>query len=134
MGRLIDVDDVIAAIAKLKQAPFGRLDNQVHLCNSCKYEFPVCPIKNDDIAFGNGVGDDNICACNKYVPPAQPEPYIDSIVSEIKKTISETKESGKHHEIRIRTNGEMICFGLQLALEIIEEKRNERSGIQTGGD
>ena len=60
------------------------------------------------------------------LPSAQSEPYIDSIVSEIKKTISETKESGKHHGIHIRENGEMICFGLQLALEIIEEKRNER--------
>lgn len=62
----------------------------------------------------------------KDLPSAQPEPYIDSIVSEIKKTISETKKSGKHHEIHIRTNGEMICYGLQLALDIIEEKKNER--------
>ena len=60
------------------------------------------------------------------LPSAQSEPYIDSIVSEIKKTISETKKSGKHHEIHIRTNGEMICYGLQLALDIIEEKKNER--------
>lgn len=60
------------------------------------------------------------------LPPAEPEPYLDSIVSEIEKTISETRESGKHHDINVRTNGEMICFGLQLALEIIEEKRNER--------
>lgn len=37
-----------------------RLNNQVHLCNSCKYDFPDCPSKNDDIVFGNGVGDDNI--------------------------------------------------------------------------
>lgn len=56
------------------------------------------------------------------MPSAQPEPYLDSIVSEIENTISETKKSGRHHEIHIRTNGEMICYGLQLALEIIEEK------------
>ena len=67
-------------------------------------------------------------------PSAQPEPYLDSIVSEIKKTISETKESGKYHCADIRINGEMICFGLQLALEIIEEKRYGQSDKQTGGD
>lgn len=68
------------------------------------------------------------------LPSAEPEQYLDSIVSEIEKTIRETRESGKHHEIHIRTNGEMICYGLQLALEIIEEKRNERSDKQTCGD
>lgn len=68
------------------------------------------------------------------IPSAQPAPYIDSIVSEIEKTISETRERGKHHDINVRANGEMICFGLQLALEIIEEKRNGRSDIQTGCD
>ena len=56
--------------------------------------------------------------------PTQPEPCLDSIVSEIKKTISETQENGKYHCVDIRINGEIICFGLQLALEIIEEKRN----------
>ena len=59
---------------------------------------------------------------------------IDSIVSEIEETISETKESGKHHDINVRANGEMICYGLHLALEIIKEKRNERSDIQASGD
>ena len=68
------------------------------------------------------------------LPPAQPEQYLDSIVSEIKKTISEIKESGRYHCIDIRTNGEMMCYGLQLALEIIEEKRNGQSDKQTGGD
>ncbi len=43
-----------------------RLNNQVHLCNSCKYDFPDCPSKNDDIVFGNGAGNDNVCACAKY--------------------------------------------------------------------
>lgn len=62
---------VNCAESEIYELPSGRLDNQVHLCNSCKYEFPVCPIKNDDIVFGNGVGDDNICACSKYVPSVQ---------------------------------------------------------------
>lgn len=90
----------------------------------------ILPYCSDDDGTCSKSGDDlrNLLNDIENLPPAQPEPYIDSIVSEIKKTISETKESGKHHGIRIRTNGEMICFGLQLALEIIEEKMNERSG------
>ena len=68
------------------------------------------------------------------LPSAQTEPCLDSIVSEIKKTISEMKENGKYHYDNIRINGEMICYGLQLALEIIEEKRNGQSDKQTGGD
>jgi len=70
----------------------------------------------------------------QVLPSAQPEPCLDSIVSEIKKTISEMKENGKYHYANIRINGEMICFGLQLALEIIEEKRNGQSDKQAGGD
>ena len=62
----------------------------------------------------------------KKLPSAQPEPCLNLIVSEIEETIRETRENGKHHDINVRTNGAMICFGLQLALEIIEEKRNER--------
>ena len=101
-------------------------DNQINLCDSCDYSYPDCPSKDDDVIFGNGIGNDNICACNKYKPSAQPEPCLDLIVSEIEETIRETKENGKHHEIHVRINGAMICFGLQLALEIIEEKRAER--------
>ena len=109
-------------------------DNQINLCDSCYYSYPDCPSKDDDVIFGNGIGNDNICACNKYKPYAQPEPCLDLIVSEIEETIRETKENVKHHEIHVRINGEMICFGLQLALEIIEEKRNERFDKQTGGN
>ena len=69
----------------------------------------------------------DIVGAIEQLPPAEPEPYLDSIVSEIEKTISETRESGKHHDINVRTNGAMICFGLQLALEIIEEIRNDKA-------
>lgn len=82
---------------------------------------------NLDDAYDEGWGDYQ--ACISQLPPAQKEPYIDSIVSEIEKTISETRKIGKRHEIHVRINGEMICFGLQLALEIIEDKRNERHDI-----
>lgn len=77
---------------------------------------------------------DEIYRVLTQMPSAQPEQYIDSIVSEIEKTISETRENGKRHDINIRANGDLICYGLQLALEIIEEKRNERFDRKTSGD
>lgn len=48
-------------------------DNQINLCDSCDYSYPDCPSKDDDVIFGNGIGNDNICACNKYKPSVQPE-------------------------------------------------------------
>ena len=53
--------------------PSAQPDNQTNLCNSCDYSFPDCPSKNGDVIFGNGIGNDNICACNKYKPSAQPD-------------------------------------------------------------
>ena len=61
------------------------------------------------------------------IPSAQPEPLLDEIVDEIRKTIAETESNGKYHADSVRHNGEMICHGLEIALIIIEEKRNERS-------
>ena len=46
-------------------------NNSVHLCNSCCREYPDCDAENDDIILGDGCGNDNICACNKYVPIAE---------------------------------------------------------------
>ena len=48
------------------------LNNQVNLCDSCTYTYPECPSEINDIIFGNGFGNDNICACNKYQPSVQP--------------------------------------------------------------
>ena len=59
-------------IEAIKQLPSAQPDNQIHLCDSCDYSYPDCPSKNDDVIFGNGIGNDNICACNKYKPSAQP--------------------------------------------------------------
>ena len=47
-------------------------NNQVNLCDSCTYTYPECPSEINDIFFGNGFGNDNICACNKYQPSVQP--------------------------------------------------------------
>lgn len=47
-----------------------KLNNQIHLCDSCKYNYPNCPSENEDVLFGNGVGNDNICCCAKYLASA----------------------------------------------------------------
>lgn len=57
----------------VQMLPSAQPDNQINLCDSCDYSYPDCPAKNDDVIFGNGIGNDNICACNKYKPSAQPE-------------------------------------------------------------
>lgn len=49
-------------------------NNKVHLCDSCQYTYVTCPSHGDDAIFGDGKGNDNICACNKYLPIcAEPE-------------------------------------------------------------
>lgn len=48
--------------------------NAVNLCTSCKLfkeHFPECGDVN--ILFGDGVGNDNICCCNKYEPYTEPD-------------------------------------------------------------
>lgn len=57
----------------IEDLPSAQPDNQMNLCDSCDYLYPDCPAKNDDVIFGNGIGNDNICACNKYKPFVQPE-------------------------------------------------------------
>lgn len=100
MGRLIDEDEAINAILREYNADDS--------------DFPT------DYQLG-------LSAAKKIIEqlPSK-ESCLDAIVNEIEKTINETKKSGKHHEIHVRINGEMICFGLQLALDIIEEIRNDK--------
>ena len=66
--------DEAVQVEYLKALPSAQPDNQVNLCDSCTYQYPDCPSKPDDVIFGNGKGNDNICACNKYKPSAQQEP------------------------------------------------------------
>lgn len=40
---------------------------KIHLCSSCQYTYPSCPAGIDDCKFGNGVGNDNVIECNKYI-------------------------------------------------------------------
>lgn len=44
------------------------VNNDIHLCDSCKHYYPSCLSGKDDVVFGDGLGYDNICACNKYQP------------------------------------------------------------------
>lgn len=41
-------------------------NNAVHLCMSCSYDYPNCPCEN--VLFGDGNGNDNICCCSRYDP------------------------------------------------------------------
>ncbi len=77
-GWIMNFDRIGETIAEecktvINGLPSAQPDNQIHLCDSCEYNYPDCPSKSDDVIFGTGKGNDNICACNKYKPSAQPE-------------------------------------------------------------
>lgn len=44
------------------------IGNKINLCDSCKHEYPVCVAGSEDVFFGDGVGDDNVCCCACYEP------------------------------------------------------------------
>lgn len=46
------------------------LENNINLCDSCtnRDNLPYCPAYEKDILYGTGIGNDNICCCNKYCP------------------------------------------------------------------
>lgn len=80
--RLIDADELLGkTINNPLHAPYitkkdvidmpSALNNQINLCDSCTYTYPECSSKKGDVIFGNGIGNDNICACNKYQPTIQ---------------------------------------------------------------
>lgn len=69
------------------------LNNQVNLCDSCTYTYPECPSEKDDVIFGNGIGNDNICGCNKYQPPAQPELNSEALIHTIEMGITATNSN-----------------------------------------
>ena len=81
------VQEVFAdCIEALEILPSAQPDNQTNLCDSCDYSYPDCPSKYDDVIFGNGIGNDNICACNKYKPSVQPEQKTDEWIPISKET------------------------------------------------
>lgn len=84
--RLIDADELLGkTINNPLHVPYitkedvinmpSALNNQVNLCDSCTYTYPECPSEKYEVIFGNGIGNDNICACNKYQPTIRSEPH-----------------------------------------------------------
>lgn len=49
--------------------------NKVNLCDSCRLDYPICPPEIQDIAFGDGKGNDNVCMCPRYIPVAYRQGY-----------------------------------------------------------
>ena len=49
--------------------------NKVNLCDSCRLDYPTCPTTVQDVAFGNGKGNDNVCMCPNYIPVAYRQGY-----------------------------------------------------------
>ena len=54
-------------------------NNEVHLCKSCVNCFPECEAQ-EGIIFGDGIGCDNICSCNKYIPLAEHDYYRGGVI------------------------------------------------------
>lgn len=68
---LLDKKEVFKALSALPTvSATKKLNNQIHLCDSCISNYPNCPAENKDVLFGNGVGNDNICCCAKYLVSA----------------------------------------------------------------
>lgn len=68
---LLEKKEVFKALSALPTvSATKKLNNQIHLCDSCKYDYPNCPSENEDVLFGNDVGNDNICCCAKYLASA----------------------------------------------------------------
>ena len=43
------------------------IEARLHLCDSCKKQYPECDATKDGVAFGSGTGNDNIVGCTAYV-------------------------------------------------------------------
>lgn len=95
-----DPRDIDVAHEIIGMLPSAQPDNQINLCDSCNYSYPDCPSKNDDVIFGNGIGNDNICACNKYKPSVQPEIIMCKDCKHLQKCRSEesAKKFGQIYE------------------------------------
>lgn len=58
-------EDVVYKAANVIEE-LSKPQNTVHLCESCKYQYPECPA-DVGVVFGTGKGNDNICQCADYV-------------------------------------------------------------------
>ena len=66
--REVDGDEKRSIITDLiNGVPSAKLNNKVHLCDSCEYTYETCPSHDEDAIFGDN-DNFNICACNEYIP------------------------------------------------------------------
>lgn len=76
-----------------------------NLCDSCKQCFAECPATPDDIIFGDGVGNDNVYACDKYEKKAEPHyrPFKDTeeLVKVWEQKWSEKTNGQKWHDCKL---------------------------------
>lgn len=42
------------------------INNKVNLCDSCRFTIAECGAKFEDVMFGDGRGNDNVCSCRFY--------------------------------------------------------------------
>ena len=63
--------NLLMLINRLPSAePERTTGNHVHLCGTCKKSIPECGMNH--VIFGDGFGNDNVCACSGY-EVAEPE-------------------------------------------------------------
>ncbi len=66
------------------------IEARLHLCESCKKQYPECDATKDGVAFGSGTGNDNIIGCsayvNRWVPQNEPRVMALSDVCNLKKS------------------------------------------------
>ena len=41
-------------------------DTKRHLCDTCTHEQPNCPATPEDVAYGDGFGNDNVIGCRQF--------------------------------------------------------------------
>lgn len=49
-------------------------NNKIHLCESCFNNVATC---HSEVYFGDGIGNDNVCCCNAYIPLVTRHEYMD---------------------------------------------------------
>ena len=73
-------------------------NNKVHLCDFCKHSYPVCPAEMNDVIFGNGKGQDNICACAKFeIKPERTAKVYQKQAPDNGRILGVTKRVCAHH-------------------------------------
>ena len=95
-GAVIDQCGLDTAYDIIENIPSVEPNNQVHLCDFCKYNYPECLTEGSDVIFGNGMGHDNICACTKF---------------EIKQERTAKVKSKSYYGTTTNTVGYFTCIG-----------------------